>query len=222
MQGRLAELLDIVPALQVIPPEPSAEERNALAQLLPRRAYVVLHPCPKFRYKMWRPDGWAELAEWLHAQGYDVVLSGGGDADERAYVAAIETRLSFACANLVGKLSLAQNAAVLKGAALFVGPDTVATHLAAACGVPTLAFFGPSNPVKWGPWPAGWREMRSPWSRVGSGRQGNVFLLQGQGDCVPCMLEGCERRLDSPSACLDELPLERVIDAARQLLQKAA
>jgi heptosyltransferase-3 len=221
MQARLVELLEITPAFQVVPPVASAEEQAALAALLPKWPYVVLHPCPKFRYKMWRPDGWAELATWLHGQGYEIVLSGSGDADERAYVAAIEARLGFACANLAGQLSLAQNATVLKEAALFVGPDTVATHLAAACGVPTLALFGPSNPVKWGPWPAGRQDMRSPWQRVGSGRQGNVLLLQGQGDCVPCMLEGCERHINSPSACLDELPLQRVIGAVQQLLQKA-
>ena len=182
----------------------------------------MLHPCPKFRYKMWQPDGWVALAEWLKAQGLDIVFSGGGDADELAYVAAIESRLEFSCSNLAGQLSLAQSASVLKGASLYVGPDTVVTHLAAACGVPTLALFGPSNPVKWGPWPSGWNETESPWGRVGSGRRANVFLLQGQGDCVPCMLEGCERRQDSPSACLDEMPTQRVIDAAQVLLRSSA
>jgi heptosyltransferase-3 len=220
MQAQLAELLAVKPVLQVVPPQASAAESRQLAQLLPQGSYVVLHPCPKFRYKMWQPDGWIALAEWLHAQGHAIVFSGGGDADERAYVAAIEARLAFPCSNLAGQLSLAQSSSMLKGAALYVGPDTVVTHLAAACGVPTLALFGPSNPVKWGPWPSGWHEPRSPWARVGSAQHGNVFVLQGISDCVPCMLEGCERHEGSPSACLDEMPAQRVIEAAQSLLSR--
>jgi len=42
-------------------------------------------------------------------------------------------------------------------------------------------------------------------------------LLQGEGDCVPCMEEGCERNNASLSACLQNLPAARVIDALREL-----
>lgn len=218
MQGGLVEQLGIRPALEVVVPMPSPGELDALQRRLPVKAYAVLHPSPKFRYKMWRSDGWAALAEWLHAQGLEIVFSGSGDTDELAYVAAIEKQLSVPYRNLAGTLSLAESAAVLKGASLYVGPDTVMTHMAAATGIPTLALFGPSNPVKWGPWPAGWEGVQSPWQRVGSGRHANVLLLQAVADCVPCMLEGCERHVNSPSACLDEMPVSRVIDAARELL----
>ena len=220
MQGRLAEQLGIPPALEVVVPVPAAAERTRLQQCLPAQAYAVLHPCPKFRYKMWRTDGWAALAEWLHAQGLAIVFSGSGDVDELAYVASIEKQLTFPCTNLAGQLSLAQSAGLLQGASLYAGPDTVMTHMAAATGIPTLALFGPSNPVKWGPWPTGWEGTQSPWKRVGSDLHGNVFLLQGVADCVPCMLEGCERHEDSPSACLDEMPVGRVIAAAQRLLDR--
>lgn len=222
MQARLAESLGIRAAFVVVPPQPSPLERDRLEALLPQQAYAVLHPCPKFRYKMWRIDAWAKLAEWLNSQGLAIVFSGGGDADELAYIQRIQESLNFKSTNLAGLVSLAQTASLMRQARLYVGPDTVATHLAAASNVPTLALFGPSNPVKWGPWPASWREMDSPWQRVGSGRQGNVFLLQGLGECVPCMLEGCERHVNSVSACLEELPLQRVIDAARLLLGNGA
>ncbi|MBM4139866.1 MAG: hypothetical protein FJ244_10475, partial [Nitrospira sp.] len=42
--------------------------------------------------------------------------------------------------------------------------------------------------------------------------------LQGEGDCVPCLGEGCERHINSVSDCLQQLPAGRVIDAARMLL----
>jgi hypothetical protein len=35
---------------------------------------------------------------------------------------------------------------------------------------------------------------------------------------MPCDLLGCERHLDSYSACLDELPVSRVIHAVDQAL----
>ena len=87
--------------------------------------------------------------------------------------------------------------------------------------MPTIALFGPSNPVKWGPWPVDWTDDASPWSRVGSARQGNVWLIQGEADCapgVPCLAEGCDRHIDSGSRCLESLPASRAIDAARELL----
>ena len=50
------------------------------------------------------------------------------------------------------------------------------------------------------------------------GRDDRCELVQNPLPCMPCQLEGCERRLDSFSVCLDDMPLSRVmsaIDAAR-------
>ena len=120
--------------------------------------------------------------------------------------------------NLVGQLTLGCTGYLLSRAAVYLGPDTAITHMAAALGVPTVALFGPSNPVKWGPWPKGHPADRNPWRRVGSGHVGNVFLVQGEKSCVPCLLEGCGRHIESYSDCLQELPASRVIAAARALL----
>jgi heptosyltransferase-3 len=90
--------------------------------------------------------------------------------------------------------------------------------LAAAVGTPTVALFGPSNPVKWGPWPKGYAEGRDPYRLKGTQRVNNVVLLQGEGDCVPCMQEGCDRHNGSLSICLQNLPARRVIDALCELL----
>ena len=42
-------------------------------------------------------------------------------------------------------------AGVLAQAKLFVGHDSGLTHLAAALQVPTLAMFGPTDPLQWAP-----------------------------------------------------------------------
>jgi len=36
-------------------------------------------------------------------------------------------------------------------------------------------------------------------------RRGNVWLVQNPLPCMPCQLDGCERKLESYSCCLDEL-----------------
>jgi heptosyltransferase-3 len=93
------------------------------------------------------------------------------------------------------------------------------TAMAAAAGTPTVVLFGPSNPVKWGPWPKDFAPTTpSPWRKNGSQRQGNVFLLQGEGECVPCLGEGCDRHVNSLSECLQLLPVRRVIQAAETML----
>lgn len=225
---QLAERLGIAPCYQVVPPSLSAERHVALHRqlaVLVEHPYVVLHVYPKFTYKMWTPTGWLELARWLNGQGYAIVFTGGPDADECAYINTIANALSAPATrapilNLAGKLSLAETADLLRSARLYIGPDTAVTHIAAACGTPTLALFGPSNPVKWGPWPNTWAHAQSPWQRQGSAHQGNVYLLQGQGDCVPCLYEGCARHVNSSSDCLTGLRIESVMQAATKLLSK--
>jgi heptosyltransferase-3 len=218
---RLAEALGIPAISQVQPPRVSADNwlvRLKQLNLAGITNYVVIHPNPKFRYKMWDSDKWIALISWLRQQHLDVVLTGSGDPSEAAYVQEIAAKVPEGCHCLAGQLSLAETAELLKQARLFVGPDTAVTHLAAATGIPTIALFGPSNPVKWGPWPQGWPSHESPWSFVGSGQQGNVWLIQGPGDCVPCLLEGCDRHLDSVSKCLLDISVERVVEAAREVL----
>ena len=211
MALQLADLAGIRRHAEVVPP-------SAGGGLPPgvESPYVVLHAYPKFTYKMWTEVGWAGLARALQESGRQVVLTGSGEPDEVAYCARLA--MTGGALNLAGKLSLAQTADLLRCADLFVGADTAVTHLAAACGIPTVALFGPSNPVKWGPWPAGYASVTSPWLFVGSGRQGNVTLLQGIGECVPCRLEGCDRHVASSSRCLQEMPAARVIEAALSAL----
>jgi heptosyltransferase-3 len=53
----------------------------------------------------------------------------------------------------------------------------------------------------------------------GTQRVGNVFLVQGETHCVPCLLEGCERHVLSLSDCLQHMPARRVIDALEAMLE---
>jgi heptosyltransferase III len=222
MNLALAGALGIAPRAEVAvcwSPSDAAgvERRLAGAAGLP---LAVLHPYPKFNYKMWHGAGWIEVAGWLSARGHRVVLSGGPDPAEVAYVAGLAARMPPLTENLSGRLSLAETAYLLSRAAAYVGPDTAATHMAAALGVPTVALYGPTDPVKWGPWPKGQAADVNPWRRHGSQIAGRVALVQGREACVPCLAEGCERRLDSYSDCLVGLPASSVIGALEKVLAR--
>ena len=214
----LADALAI-PAIAEVVVSWRPEDTAAVDALLgkPCGALAVLHPYPKFRYKMWHQQGWVEVARWLLDNGFRVALTGSPDADERAYVDAIAKQLPDSVINAAGKLTLGGTAALLARAQFYVGPDTAVTHMAAATGVPTIALYGPTDPVKWGPWPQQHPAATNPWQRLGDQRNGNVQLLQGRATCVPCGHEGCERHLGSASDCLLAIPVAVVINRLKTM-----
>ena len=221
MHLKLADLIGVPRRHEVVATWRTGDEaavRKALPFDPDIQAYAVLHVHPMYVYKAWRREAWAALADWLNNQGMRVVLTGGNSPDEVAYVRDLSGMLPRDAVDVAGKLSLSGVSYLLSKACAYVGPDTVVTHLAAAVGTPTVALFGPSNPVKWGPWPRGYDEGRNPWQMRGTQRVNNVVLLQGGGDCVPCMEEGCDRHIASLSDCLQELPAANVIAALRELL----
>jgi len=196
----------------------SADERRVAQVLAPLQGkrYVVLHLYPKFNYKMWSDAGWLELARWITAQGLRIVLTGSNDTAEIAYVGRLAGQMD-APLNLAGQMTINESACVIAQAIAYVGPDTALTHAAAALGVPTVAFFGPTDPLKWGPWPKGIDGPRTPWQRLGDQIVGHVSIVQGDAACAPCNQEGCDRHVASFSDCLLALPAKRVISALRQV-----
>jgi heptosyltransferase III len=178
--------------------------------------YAVIHPAPMFRYKHWSVEGWRTAATKLRARGLRVVVTGGPDAGERAFLDAVFAPLPDV-ERRDGQLSWPQLARLLAGARVFIGPDTSVTHLAAATGCPTIALFGPTDPRQWGPVPAG--GLDPMWEAAGTiQRRNNVWLVQHPLPCLPCHKEGCKQHADSFSRCLDDLPPARVMEAAEAAL----
>lgn len=226
---RLADELGISRDYTVVPPH-CVDADRMVADVLPwdiTDTYAVLHPLPMWHYKRWTRHGWVGLIDALRKRGFKVVLTGGPGEEERDYCAGLANGMDVV--ELAGKLPFGALPSLIRHAGLFVGPDTALTHLAAACATPTLALYGPSNPVKWGPWPADSNFDISPYAMLERPWQfrGNVLLLQGvqpddRAPCLPCREEGCDQHKRSASACLDKLPVERVIQALDALLQSAA
>lgn len=206
---RLADLLGIARVSELVPPR--AREFEAL----PLGDYAVIHAAPMFRYKQWTKAGWRKIAAALTGQGIPVLATGGPSEGERRYLDDIWQDVPVV--RFDGQPDWPQLAGLLAKARVYIGPDTSVTHLAAASGCPTVAIYGPTDPRLWGPWPVG--GLAEPWAATGRiQRRGNVWLVQNAYPCTPCQLEGCERRLDSYSTCLDDLPAAQVIDAVQQAL----
>ena len=221
MNLRVVKQLGIVQCAAPVVSWTAEDEKEAVsvfASLSSGESFAVVHMSPKYAYKTWSAAGWRDLAHWLRERGMVVLVAGGGSPEELRFIDSLRVGFPEITVNLAGRMGLGALAFLLSRAVLYVGTDTAVTHMAAALGVPTVALFGPSNPVKWGPWPRAFEGESSPWDMRGSGRVGNVFLVQGQKHCVPCLLEGCDRHIGSLSDCLQELPASRVIAAAESLL----
>jgi heptosyltransferase III len=209
---RLADALGIARVAEVV--APSLRPLDTA----PNGDYAVIHAAPMFRYKQWNKSGWRALAAWFSGRGLKTIATGGPAEAERRYLD--EVWDDVLVHRVDGRLDWSQLAALLSKARIFVGPDTSVTHLAAAAGCPTVALYGPTDPRLWGPWPTGGLEVM--WKDVEQiQNRSNVWLVQNPLPCTPCQLEGCERRLVSYSACLDELPVQRVIAAADEALRSS-
>ncbi len=208
--------------ISVVPPAGEALTPVIASQL--RSPYVVVHPGPLTAYKRWPLAYWQTLVTWLTQQGWQVALSASPAKQDlqlnQDIVSLLDEATRQNVVNAAGKLSIPQARSLIQGAHLYIGVDTSITHLAAACNIPTVALFGPTPPSNFGPWPNGFIGKQPYQLRARTQTVGNVTILQGPGECVPCRKAGCEDRPDSRSECLDLLEPNQVIEAIQKITQK--
>jgi heptosyltransferase III len=130
-----------------------------------------------------------------------LVVSSGPDAEERSLNAGLVRALGPRAVSTDGSASWAQLAGLLWRARLFVGVDTAAMHLAAACRCPAVAIFGPSVVGFWRPW-------RVPHEVVVAGSRPDFPAGHDEAEALK------RRRAD-------EVPLEGVLAACDRLLAAA-
>jgi heptosyltransferase-3 len=190
--------------LTLVPgPEAQAAADAKLAALgLADQAFILIHPTSRWLFKTWPTAQMAELIDRLSAAGQRVLLTAAPDPAELAMVADIQQRLARPVESLAGQLSLKELAALIARARLFVGMDSVPMHMAAALQTPTVALFGPSGDIEWGPWQVPQR------------------LLTEALPCRPCGKDGCGG--GKLSECLQLITPQRVYAAIEALLEETA
>ncbi|HET6344230.1 MAG TPA: glycosyltransferase family 9 protein, partial [Myxococcota bacterium] len=125
------------------------EDRAAARRLLEaegvdlERPLVGMSPGAMWRTKRWAPERFGALAAWALGQGAQVVLSGSpGEAEVTAAVRAVAP----GALDLAGKVSLGELGGLVEACTAFVANDSGPMHVARGLGVPTLAFFGSTDP----------------------------------------------------------------------------
>ncbi|HEV8609680.1 MAG TPA: lipopolysaccharide heptosyltransferase I [Thermoanaerobaculia bacterium] len=113
------------------------------------RPFALYHPGAGRPEKTWGEERYAVLADLLRSnRGLAPVISWGPGDEERARrLAALRTD-----ARVLPALALSDLAHVIAAASLVVAGDTGPLHLADALGASTLALFGPTDPIRNGPY----------------------------------------------------------------------
>ena len=113
--------------------------------------YAVFAVGANWPNKRWPAGSFAMLSDWLCNQKIIPVLIGGGAVDA-GIAAEITEKALIPPVEIIGKTTLKQLAAVLRGARFVVGGDTGPVHLAAGLSVPTVMLMGPTDANRNGPY----------------------------------------------------------------------
>lgn len=132
-------------------PLPSSLEAEAtMNQWLHERQvtqFVLINPGAGWGAKLWPESRYAEVARVLAAEGVRPILNAGPGEEELADRIAAGTQ----GAALIVHCSITELIALTRRASLLIGGDTGPMHLAAALQIPVVAIFGPTSPVRNGP-----------------------------------------------------------------------
>lgn len=170
--------------------------------VLPGHGYALMGPGTRWETKRWPAANFAEVARWVQSEmGLPVVLIGMDDEVE--VCRAVEQAGGKGVVNLAGQTKLPEVIALVAGAALCVMHDSGPMHLATALGRPMVAIYGPTSPLRTGPY-------RRP-----------EAIARLDLPCSPCYLK---RVADCPYGhrCMRDLSADVIVDKVRLSCQPGA
>lgn len=160
--------------------EPPRE--SAVLESLPGE-YAVMAPSAGGEAKKWPAERFGELAARLPWPS--LVVSGRGDARLAEQVVAASGGKAV---SLAGRTSLREVVEVIRRSKALISNDTGPMHMAAALGVPVFAVFGPTNPLRTGPY------------------GGNPAIITAGLPCSPCY----RRKKCVNWICMDRISVDEV------------
>lgn len=182
-----------------------AADRHAAAALLrtaglpPGAPYALLHVGSGTEVKRWDRLHWVNLALALERDLAltPVICSGSAEhVDARAIAEASGARLPVPPPT-VGALG-----ALLRAAAVVVGADSGAMHLAVAVHSPSVTLFGPADPAIFGPW----------------GNPAHHAIVASRMICAPCDVIEWPREELRFHPCVRRISVDRVLPAVRAVM----
>lgn len=198
-QERLLELLGIrfkEKRLVFWKPKPYAED------FLPEADYIGINVSASARWqsKNWPDSHIVNLIGMIYKNypSYRVVLLGDGSAHEKAKM--LEKYLKPLSVDLCGKISLQELPAVIAKLKLLITPDTATLHLALSLGIPVVALFGPTDPLR--------HVVMSD----------NLYLLYRRLPCSFCYKPKC--KLKEKNLCMESISAQEVFARVKDIIQK--
>jgi lipopolysaccharide heptosyltransferase II len=167
---------------------------EATGEFAPSQDGPLVGVCPTTRWetKHWPLEYFIEVARRLVAERKARILIDGAPGDEpvtHRLRDAVNETVAASAVDLTGRTTLAELVAAIARADLFLTNDSGPMHIADALGTPLVAVFGPTNPVRTGPY-----------------RQRN-HVVRLDIDCAPCYRRRCDRM-----RCMTELAPEVVYE----------
>jgi len=145
--------------------------------------------------RLWATSSWAELAKKLHAEGYNVILLGGPDEDERNRE--IE-RLAGGAAKYLGHFPLTQFIGLVNKCTLLISGVTMAFHIGLALEKRIVLINNIFNKHEFG-------------DLYGQGE-----IVEPDKECI-CYFRGtC---INKEYFCLEHLPVEKVFGAVKRQMK---
>jgi heptosyltransferase-3 len=114
--------------------------------------YAVIHPFTRWPSKAWPIENWEALIPDLLNLFPRIIISCGPDPAEITSAISLQSKFDSRVDCTCGSATWKNLAWLLDNAQLYIGVDTAAMHLAAACSCPTVALFGPTPISEYHPW----------------------------------------------------------------------
>lgn len=159
-----------------------------------KRPIVAINPMARWETKLWQTSGFAALADRLCDELSCRIIFTGSRQD-RAIIDEISGMMKETPINLAGRTSLKELAYLYTLCRALVTTDTGPMHIAAAMGCPVIAIFGPTDPVRTGPYGLGHEVIRSDIP------------------CSPCFKKKCE-----DMTCMKQIAVEKCFETVKRVL----
>ena len=170
----------------------------------PGKKVVALNIGASWKTKRWIDSYFAQCADQLIEEGYELAFFGGPMDLEivEACIGQMKHKDSRSYTVLTGKVSLAELGALLKKCVLFITTDSGPMHVGVAQNVPIVTMFGASPVPGFYPYDA------------------KDVLIKTPEPCHPCGIHECPLEGERHMACMKNITVDIVMKYAHELLEK--
>jgi heptosyltransferase-1 len=113
----------------------------------PLEGYAVIIPGARWKTKIWPPEKFGELSSKLSLAS--IIVGSKRDIDIANKIVNFSHGKAI---SLAGKTNLKELIEVIRHARFVISNDSGPMHIASALGIPVFAIFGPTDPVRTGPY----------------------------------------------------------------------